>query len=80
MPENPKVVCPELESIQQRLQSAQSRRAQYTYTQNKHLWGVSAAKAARIAKDESKLVVDLQNQKFAHQRTCDVCKVGSGSN
>jgi hypothetical protein len=67
--------CDKYKDLEVRERSVRGRFAQYTYKQNEHLWGVSKTAAARIAKEEKRNMVALQNEMFTHRRSCAVCRV-----
>ena len=71
--------CEEYKDLEIRERSARERFAQFAYTQNQHLWGVSKTTAARIAEDERKNMAALRNEMFNHRQSCPVCLANRSS-
>jgi hypothetical protein len=65
--------CDIYRDLEGKVRAAKSRWAQFTYKENKHLWGTSAAQASRIAAEAQRQVGELSQKMSMHQQSCPYC-------
>ena len=68
------MACEQYKDLERKHKSAMSRFSQFSYAQNRHLWGVSERERKRIVKEEKENMSKYSDLMFRHSQNCEECK------